>query len=223
MTESLLDIYHSDNHIPMTKFDHYMPIYARHLEKFRHRPVRLVELGIGAGGSLQMWKQYLGEHAHIFGADYRCTDGDTLEDRIGLYHLAQENDESNRLLAEHLGQVDVVVDDCSHMPEDQWRSLTYLFPILTEGGVYVCEDVQYSYAPVHGGGVRKPGTFVERVKALVDVMNQGFCEEPLEDSFATHRIRSVQFYANCVVIEKWNANTQVFSPRRTGTLPRVKF
>src|SRR5438105_795345 len=43
------------------KWHHYLSIYERHFERFREpraHPVRIMELGISRGGSLQLWREY---------------------------------------------------------------------------------------------------------------------------------------------------------------------
>src|SRR2546423_1377401 len=51
------------------KWMHYFDIYHRHFKKFIGRDVNVLEIGIYSGGSLQMWKEYFGEKAHIYGVD----------------------------------------------------------------------------------------------------------------------------------------------------------
>src|SRR5262245_3116872 len=43
------------------KWTHYFDIYHRHLSKFIGREVHLLEIGVYSGGSLQMWRDYLGQ------------------------------------------------------------------------------------------------------------------------------------------------------------------
>ena len=42
------------------KWHHYFDIYTRYFERFRHRPIRMLEIGVFRGGSLRMWKEYSG-------------------------------------------------------------------------------------------------------------------------------------------------------------------
>ena len=51
------------------KWLHYFEIYHRHFERFRGKPVTVVEFGVSQGGSLQMWKHYFGPRARIIGID----------------------------------------------------------------------------------------------------------------------------------------------------------
>lgn len=51
------------------KWRHYLSIYDRHLSRYRSTPVRLLEIGMFKGGSLQMWRRYFGIDARIYGID----------------------------------------------------------------------------------------------------------------------------------------------------------
>src|SRR5437016_1539396 len=46
------------------KWDHYFDIYDRHFAKFRGHDSYLLEIGVYSGGSLKMWRDYLGPKAH---------------------------------------------------------------------------------------------------------------------------------------------------------------
>ena len=51
------------------KYDSYFTAYEKVLNKFIGKKVTLVEIGVHNGGSLYMWKNYLGENARIIGID----------------------------------------------------------------------------------------------------------------------------------------------------------
>ena len=51
------------------KWTHYFPAYEQHFSRYVDRPVVFWEIGIGEGGSLQLWKQFLGPYAQIVGLD----------------------------------------------------------------------------------------------------------------------------------------------------------
>src|SRR3954453_2454752 len=103
---------------PLHKWTHYFPAYERHFARFVNRPVTFVEIGAGRGGSLQMWKQYLGPFAQIVGLDIRpeCKDfeGDQIAVRIG----DQADTAFLADVVEEFGLPDVVLDDGSHLMED---------------------------------------------------------------------------------------------------------
>src|SRR4051794_39768286 len=49
------------------KWRHYFPVYERHLARFVGQEVHIVEVGVFSGGSLEMWKEYFGPGARIYG------------------------------------------------------------------------------------------------------------------------------------------------------------
>ena len=51
------------------KWMHYFDIYHRHLKRFRGRAVKVVEFGVSLGGSAQMWREYFGPRAQLYGID----------------------------------------------------------------------------------------------------------------------------------------------------------
>ena len=77
------------------------------------------------------------------------------------------------LVADH-GPFDVVIDDGSHISAHIITSFQTVFPLMPSGGLYVIEDLQYSYDPEFGGGPPgTPQTSVEMLKTLIDSPTQG--------------------------------------------------
>ena len=54
---------------PIHKWTHYFPIYERHFARFVNQATTFIEIGVSKGGSLQLWKRYLGPFAQIVGID----------------------------------------------------------------------------------------------------------------------------------------------------------
>ena len=52
----------------ITKWKHYFPIYEKHFGPIRNKPIKILEIGILNGGSLEMWRYYFSE-ATIVGID----------------------------------------------------------------------------------------------------------------------------------------------------------
>jgi hypothetical protein len=55
------------------KWLHYFDIYERHLSRFRGRSPVMLEVGVFGGGSLAMWRDYLGPGSQIVGLDINPT------------------------------------------------------------------------------------------------------------------------------------------------------
>jgi hypothetical protein len=129
------------------KWQHYLPVYERHFEKFRGREVHVVEIGVYSGGSLDMWKEYFGPKAHIYGVDIgpecKAYEGPGVDIFIG----DQAEPEFWRQFLGSVPQVDIVIDDGGHQAFQQIATLEALLPAMRAGGVYVCEDVGGEFNP----------------------------------------------------------------------------
>jgi methyltransferase family protein len=199
------------------KWVHYFDIYHRHFERFRDRPVTIVEFGVFKGGSLQMWRHYFGPRAHIVGVDInpRCADladGDT-EILIG----DQEDREFLRSLAQRLGKVDIVIDDGGHTMLQQLTTFEEFWPHIADGGVYLVEDLHTSYWAKWGGGYRKPGTFIEFAKNLIDQQHAWHSRDKSEfdvDVY-TRTIKAMHVYDSVIVFDKGTV-TKPYD-RKTGS------
>lgn len=155
------------------KWEQYLPIYESELARFlaAGAPVRLLEIGVQNGGSLQVWSRYLPPGSSITGMDIDPACG-RLDLGAGIRVLvgnAAEPKVLDRLLGDAV--FDVIVDDGSHRSADIIRTFEACFPRLAPGGTYIIEDVHCSYFASHAGGFRTPGAAMEYFKAIADAPN----------------------------------------------------
>lgn len=152
--------------------------YARYyepiLERLRDKPVRLVEIGVEDGESMEAWMRYFTKTDHIYGIGYgaynewqtegvtNCSDypwrksfflwsvgNGVPEDSNGKCSLFK-GDQSDTEFLDFFknktgGKFDVVIDDGSHVPSHQLISFESLWPSIVPGGFYFIEDVETSY------------------------------------------------------------------------------
>lgn len=129
------------------KWQHYFSIYDRHFARFRGRQVHVLEVGVYSGGSLEMWRAYFGEGAHIYGVDIdeRCRAYERSGVRVFIGDQA-DPEFWTRFRAE-VPVVDIVIDDGGHQLHQRRATLEALLPHIQPGGVYVCEDIHGRFNP----------------------------------------------------------------------------
>jgi cephalosporin hydroxylase len=184
------------------KWKHYFPAYEAHFERFVNRPVFILEIGVFHGGSLQLWKKYLGPHALIVGLDINPVCAEMEEDQIMVRIGDQSDPVFLQSVLDEFGRPDIVVDDGSHMMAHVNASFDFLYPRMSPTGVYFVEDMQTAYWPEFGGGLRNPDTFIERSKNLIDELNADWSRGALVETAFTHSTLSMHFYNACVVFER---------------------
>ena len=92
---------------------------------------------VSRGGSLSLWLKYFGPDAIIYGVDIdpRCKayDGVYAQVRIGSH------DDTNFMsgIVQEIGEVDIVLDDDSHVSKHIRSTFNTVFPLMNDGGVYM--------------------------------------------------------------------------------------
>lgn len=198
------------------KWSNYFDIYDNHFSRFRGMPVKVLEIGIGKGGSLQMWRHYFGRKADIFGIDIdknKCFD----EERIHCYCADQSNSDQLLEVIADIGRVDIVIDDGGHHMTDQITAFNTLYPLVSCNGIYVVEDTHTSYWQEFGGGPEAKTTLMRYMKAHVDKLTAFHSRGQFEIDDFTMATNSMHFYNSVVVIEK---GTDVFASEKKVSVAR---
>lgn len=127
--------------------------------------------------------------------------------RMRTVQCDQSDHASLTEVARGIGELDVIIDDGSHVSEDTITSFRTLFPLLKPGGVYVVEDVQTSYWPGWNGNRQDftdQATWIGFVKRLIDGLHHQD-QVDVEARAASEIDRSVigiHLYHNIVFIDK---------------------
>lgn len=185
------------------KWHHYFDIYHNHFDRFRGRPVTILEIGIYHGGSLKMWEDYFGPGARIYGVDLdpRCK---TLEEGPSKVIIGDQADRGFlRKLRAEVGTVDILIDDGGHTMTQQIHTFEELYPCVAENGVYLVEDLHTSYFERYGGGYKKKDSFIEYAKGFIDRINAWHsADSKLKADEFTRSATGLHFYDSVLVIEK---------------------
>ena len=153
MTElcNLAFLYGSDK---CPKIHHYYtPFYHLLLKSRKEAIKKVLEIGIGNyatmnkwckeyvdGASIRMWKDYF-PNAQVYGLDILPVDMEN-EDRIETFIGDQGSHVDLDKMLEKTGKdIDLVIDDGSHLYHDQVITCEYLMSVLEKDVLYIIEDV----------------------------------------------------------------------------------
>jgi hypothetical protein len=182
--------------------------YQRHLQHLKSRRFNLLEIGVGGhdapdkgGASLRMWKAFF-PLANIYAIDI-FDKSPHQEPRIQIFRGSQADPDFLHHVVGKIGQLDVVIDDGSHVNAHVIASFNTLFPLLVENGIYAIEDLQTAYWPEFGGSNDPdfPGSSMAMLKSAVDGLNwEEFHDrqpQPLDKT-----ISAISFYHNLAFVLK---------------------
>ena len=193
------------NHI-VHKWEHYLPLYHKHFKQYRNdaspkNKIKLLEIGIFMGGSLDLWNAYFGsENCEIYGVDINPDCKQFENDNIKILIGDQDDEMFLDSIVNTTGPFDIIIDDGGHRMHQQIISLEKLFSHVKPGGIYLCEDIHTSYWPAYGGGNHK-GTFIEYSKRLIDKINAYHHSFTPVDSF-TQSCSAIHYYDSMIFLEK---------------------
>jgi hypothetical protein len=187
---------------PIHKLPHYFDIYERHFSRFRGKTVTMLEIGVYKGGSLEMWQHYLGPQAKIIGLDIdpscKIHESGTTQIYIGSQ---TDTDLLDKILNES-GQIDIVLDDGGHISQHMIATFLHLYTKISPNGLYFVEDTQACYWPKWGGGVKRPGTFIEFAKDKIDEMHAHYTGGILAETPFSKSTASMNVYDGIVAFER---------------------
>jgi ubiquinone/menaquinone biosynthesis C-methylase UbiE len=80
----------------ITKWTHYFWVYDRHFAALRDKPIKMLEVGVLNGGSLEMWKKYFHPDSTIVGIDITpsCKDFEDKENNVHV-RIGDQSDPEN--------------------------------------------------------------------------------------------------------------------------------
>ena len=198
----LLDLFAGAQGSAVHKWHHFIPLYERYFAPFRGRKIKFLEIGVSKGGSLQMWRKYFGDDAIIFGIDIdaECVQFNGVAGQVRIGSQADKNFLES--VVNEMGGVDIILDDGSHHMKHISASLTYLFPYLSDGGIYMIEDLHTAYWSSWGGGYRTKRNFFRFVMDLVDDIHHWYHSHGLKQPAISNNCSGIHIHDSIVVLEK---------------------
>lgn len=192
------------------KWDHYLPVYHRHFQKFVGTNCCLLEVGIFSGGSLRLWRDYLGRQSKVIGVDIESACAGYRSEGVEIYIGDQSKREFWKELWKQETSIDIVIDDGGHTHEQMIVTLEETLPKLNPGGVFVCEDIHGTDQPFWayiGALIAELSTFNPQPTEL---LQSG--ASPLQQA-----VYSIHCYPFALVIERCDRVRSKFTAPRHGT------
>jgi hypothetical protein len=198
----LLDLFAGNEGVVVHKWHHYIPLYDRYFSPFRGRQIRFLEIGVCKGGSLQMWRKYFGDDAIIFGVDIdpEC---EKLNGLAGQVRIGSQTDSVFlQSVVKEMGGVDIILDDGSHHMAHIPITLKSLFSHLSDGGIYVIEDLHTAYWKSFGGGYRAKGNFLGCLLDSIDDMHHWYHKKKIRQAAISNECTGIHIHDSMVIFEK---------------------
>ena len=196
------------------KWETYLDAYSTAFVPYEDKPVRILEVGVMNGGTLEVLAEYFKNAVEIVGVDIdpACANLNFTDPRITLII-------GDILNVELDGMFDIIIDDGSHICRDVIITFANYFQRLTANGLYAIEDLHASYWRGWGGGLYTPVSSMAFLKRLTDLVNWEhwrITSNPLDNIARVYEtkfheanyIKSIEFQNSLCLIHKspYNVN-----------------
>jgi SAM-dependent methyltransferase len=173
MSKTVCSLYAEHQGYVSDKWASYLSVYDRWFSKYQDAPIRLLEVGVQNGGSLQVWAKYFANAKKIVGCDINpdCIQLEFDDPRIALVLGDVKDANVREKILKHSDVYDIIIDDGSHINADIIKTFQYFYSHLAPGGIYVLEDLHCSYWGKWHGGLWRADSAMEFFKSLTDVLN----------------------------------------------------
>ncbi|MBU2844320.1 glycosyltransferase [Acidithiobacillus ferriphilus] len=170
---SLVELYLTHSGKISDRWLSYLKKYDELLSDRRDKPIRLLEIGIQNGGSLEIWAKYFRYAEKIVGVDIDplCANLKYIDDKIFVETKDAYSDDGQRDIKNISPYYDLIIEDGSHCSGHIIDAFARYFPLLSEDGIFVAEDLHCSYWETYDGGLVYPNSSISFFKRLVDIIN----------------------------------------------------
>jgi hypothetical protein len=127
------------------KHTNYFDIYDKLLTSYIGKRITLVEVGILDGGSLFLWREFLGEGARIIGVDLNPEAIKWREYGFEIFIGDQSDPQFWVEFFSIVGNIHVLLDDGGHRNDQQVVTVNSAIPYILDGGMIIVEDTHTSF------------------------------------------------------------------------------
>jgi hypothetical protein len=119
----------------------YSKFYFDELEELRESKINILEFGIHYGASQAAFSKYF-KNSKIIGVDKNPYFKKFFSKNIRSLYCDISDNHSLHLLRKYLKEeIDIIIDDASHIPDHQLKTFIQMFDVLKSKGIYVIEEL----------------------------------------------------------------------------------
>ena len=136
---------------PLNQLGHrhpYTPVYSLLLSSFRYQNIKFAEIGVANGASVLMWNMFFEKGTfYFYDRDQNFLDNakkivPTQNNTFGIMDVIKPESIKECLESACVdGKLDILLDDSSHNPNDQYHIIHESLPYIKSGGMIIIEDI----------------------------------------------------------------------------------
>jgi len=182
------------------KWNNYFEIYQNCLKKFINKKITLVEIGIGNGGSLFMWRKFLGKRAKIIGVEMNPDAKKFKKDGFEIFIGDQSSSVFWKKFYDKVGKIDILIDDGGHTNLQQITTLMESIDNMNYGGVILIEDTHTSFMNYKGFNNPSKNSFINFSTNLIENLHRRNPMTKKKMNKFSKKIYSIEYFDSITLI-----------------------
>ena len=183
------------------KCDNFFDIYDKLLKKFKYQNITLVEVGIGNGGSLYMWKKYFNNQSRIIGIDMNPEAKKFEKEGFEIFIGDQSDPKFWHFFYDSVGKIDILIDDGGHKNLQQITTVSESIENIRDNGLIIIEDTVTSYMKKKGFGNPSKYSFINYCNEIVESIHRRNPFMKKENNIFSKKVYSIEFFDSLVAIK----------------------
>ena len=183
------------------KWNNYFNIYSHILKKFVKKKIIFVEVGVGNGGSLFMWKKFFGNKARIIGIELNPEAKKLEKSGFEIFIGDQANPNFWKNFYKQVGKIDILLDDGGHKNIQQITTFMESIRYINNGGKIIVEDTHTSFMKKKGFKNPSKYSFINFCFHLIENMHR---RNPMLEknlNYYSKKIKQINFHDSIVEID----------------------
>ena len=183
------------------KWNNYFEIYEKLLSKFKNKKITIVEVGVGDGGSLYMWKSFFGKKSRVIGIELNPDSKKLKKDGFEIFIGDQSDKEFWRKFYKQVGKIDVLIDDGGHTNIQQITTLVESIKFIKDNGLIIIEDTHTSF--MKKKGFRNPSKYslINFSTKIIESMHRRNPSIKKSLNIFSNRIFAIEYFDSLVVFK----------------------
>jgi len=182
------------------KWDNYFEIYEKIFKKLETRKITIVEIGVGNGGSLFMWKSFFKENSRIIGIELN-PEAKRLEKHGFEIFIGDQTDKDFwKKFYKEVGDIDILLDDGGHKNIQQVTSVMESIDHINDSGMIIIEDTHTSFMKKKGFKNPSKYSFINFCNLIIESLHRRNPMVEKRNNIFSNKVHSVEFFDSMVVI-----------------------
>ena len=183
------------------KWSNYFDIYENLFKNHINKKITFVEIGIGSGGSLFMWKKYFGRKARIIGIELN-PEAKKLE-KFGFEIFIGDQSDPNfwKKFYKKIGKIDILLDDGGHKNIQQITSFMESINNIKPNGIIIVEDTHTSFMKKKGFKNPSNYSFINFCNYVIENLHRRNPMTAKNLTSISKKIESISFFDSIVSIK----------------------